>query len=217
MNPPVEQTAAQAIPPPPPRPTSEPTKRKSPWRWILGVVALLVVASTVADLNELSRERQQPSDAEVAIGATQHVSDADAEVLAHLSAQVKAYNAAVLPVFNDYLDPTISGADWVEGAQPHLVQMRTAIAEMQKYVALFEDVGLRTAFQKVPQLLEDQYLALDALQVAVTRFDLAAEKNALKELRVATRARRQYGLELLTTLREVLPDDVLQEWLESQK
>jgi len=87
---------------------------------------------------------------------------------------------------------------------------------VEDYIFLLEDDGLRTTFSELPELLMDEYLAFVALQRAVSRLDVAGEKAALKEVRASSRARTQYGKELLTKLRDTLPDDVLKELLESQ-
>jgi hypothetical protein len=181
------------------------------------VVLVIVVSGVIRDLADVGREREDvKSDVAAALGATEGISDADAKVLELLSEQMQAYNAAELPVVNTYFDPTVGAAEWVEGVQVHLDDMRAAIDEVEDYIFLLEDDGLRTTFSELPELLMDEYLAFVALQRAVSRLDVAGEKAALKEVRASSRARTQYGKELLTKLRDTLPDDVLKELLESQ-
>jgi hypothetical protein len=197
------------LPQPPELPTAAeteatPNRRSRIGLWV--VVALLGVVATTVVVSALNNSPET----NLSDPGWKRLSSHDLSVVHGLGDHVQRFNAATLPLMEDYLDPTVSAQRWVRTAEEHIAEMRASIAAMHADILSLEDPGLRSTMGVFPEVLGEQLAAITELRLAVADQDLAAGKAALRHLQRATTQRQEVGLELLDQLRPYVDPEILQ-------
>lgn len=138
---------------------------------------------------------------------TTPLSKGDTEILLRFGTNGTAWNRASAPLIRDYLDPNISGNQWVERSRTALAELRTVFLRTKTDYQLLTDSGAKGTVRPIVEIQESMLALYQQLQTAIATGDADREKATMSELQAAGLRKQQVALPIVQRLRDQIGTD----------
>ena len=132
------------------------------------------------------------------------LSRSDTEILLRFGGYGTEWNRASARLLRDYLDPKVTGDQWIERSRIPLAQLRAVLVRTETDIELLSDTGAKESVRPIVEIHDSMVGFYTRLQFALVAHDTNAETMAMAALQAAGRRKQQFGLPIVQSLREQL-------------
>lgn len=132
------------------------------------------------------------------------VNQNDAEILLRFGVYGAEWNRAAAPLVRNYIDPNVTGDQWVELSKIPIAQLKTVLLRTKIDCDLLSDTGVKEFIKPIIEV-NDRMLGLYLqLQSAIITGNNGEESTVMSELQAAAQRKQQLGLLIIQSFREQL-------------
>ncbi len=126
---------------------------------------------------------------------------ADAERVRSFQPYLTAWNDNTAKIFRDYVDQTVTAAQFASNSQKYIVELRGALMAIGYCNSLADDPGMKATVNQLLEIRTKTLAGLVDLQTAYASQDTALAKKALIQIEEDRKADRSFSEQMIVRIR----------------